>query len=99
MFCSHCGAEIEDDIELCPNCGCSTGIKEESELQKSEEEAKKFGNLSLCFCWFPILGVVFGVRCIIKDKLGKHKIKGIIAIVISIVVALAVSFVSGFLKG
>ena len=99
MYCYHCGASIPDDANICPKCGCSTGKKEENEIKQSETNAKRTGIFALCFCWVPIVGIILGVRCIISDKTGKHKAKGIIAICLSIAFALAISFMSGYLKG
>lgn len=30
MYCSKCGAEINDEAVICPKCGCETGYKKKS---------------------------------------------------------------------
>ncbi len=36
MFCTNCGAQLDDDIAFCPNCGTRI-VKEENEEPKAEE--------------------------------------------------------------
>ena len=37
MFCTNCGAQLDDDIAFCPNCGTRI-VKEQTEEPKAEEK-------------------------------------------------------------
>ncbi|MDE6656831.1 MAG: zinc ribbon domain-containing protein [Anaeroplasmataceae bacterium] len=69
-YCSHCGAEVNDEAVVCVKCGCSLGpVKEETSV---------FGILSIVFGalggW---LGLVFGIigLCTYKEEANRKKCK------------------------
>ena len=33
MFCTKCGTQINDNVAICPNCGCPTGAQQEVQYQ------------------------------------------------------------------
>lgn len=51
-YCSHCGAEIEDDAVICVNCGCATNDGK----SKVKEGNSSMGKIALVFM---IIGCVF----------------------------------------
>ena len=44
-YCSHCGAEIEDDAVICVNCGCATNDGK----SKVKEGNSSMGKIALVF--------------------------------------------------
>lgn len=54
-FCSHCGAQVEDDAVVCVKCGCS--VAGPKSAPKAEDGPNKgFSVLSL---FFPLIGLIF----------------------------------------
>lgn len=51
-YCSHCGAEIEDDAVICVHCGCATNDGKEKSANNSN-----LGKIALIFM---IIGCVAG---------------------------------------
>lgn len=91
-YCSHCGAEVNDDAVVCVNCGCS--------LEKEKEESSIWGILSIVFGalggW---LGIVFGIigLCTYKEQSNRKKCKIGIGlffgwVVLLFIIVLAASF-------
>lgn len=81
-YCSHCGAEVNDEAVVCVKCGCSLGpIK--------QVESNVWGILSIVFGalggW---LGLVFGIigLCTYKDESNRKKCKIGIGLVLGWVV-------------
>ncbi len=75
MFCSKCGAEIDDDALICPKCGCGTAnytatntAKETStSLEAQKNTLKTLGTLSIVFSLLiPIVGLVFAIVLLVK---------------------------------
>lgn len=58
MFCSHCGKEIMDEAEICPNCGCETETKKTNSSPTQKTESSTIGILAITF---SILGGIFGL--------------------------------------
>ena len=86
-YCSKCGSELLDEAVVCPKCGCETeyGVSQKEKAKQIEDNngAKTFGILSLVFgALGGILGLIFGITCIKKDKTGNYKPMGIIGIVL-----------------
>lgn len=96
-YCSHCGAEIEDNAVVCPQCGAP--VNEIPESEKIKNESSTLGILSIVFGalggW---LGLLFGIIGLCTYKKKENKQKCIIGmclfaawIVILIVIAAAAS--------
>lgn len=51
-FCSHCGAEIDDQAVICVKCGCSTSGK-----SINAQDAPSIGFAVLSF-FFPLVGLI-----------------------------------------
>jgi len=50
MFCPKCGASINDDAVICPNCGCATG-------KTTQSNGKTLGIVGLILGIFmPLVG-------------------------------------------
>lgn len=50
-YCSHCGAEINDDAVICPHCGCPT-------KEYNEEKVSQNDSLTTAIKVFLIIGCV-----------------------------------------
>ena len=70
MYCSHCGAQIDDQATVCPYCGTPTANqKQDSFIQQPQQQpysqqqpaasgdAPSGGFAFLCFL-FPIIGLI-----------------------------------------
>ena len=76
MFCSKCGAEIDDAALVCPKCGCGTAnytsANTASNASTISPEAQKntlntLGTLSIVFSLLiPIVGLVFSIVLLVK---------------------------------
>lgn len=97
MYCTKCGNEINDNAVICPNCGCSTEIKNEvtaiSENPTTttnvleNEEKSTLATCALAFAFLmPIVGLICGIVGIVKYQSKELKKRCIIAIPVSIVV-------------
>lgn len=53
-FCSHCGAQIEDDAVVCVKCGCSVAGPKSA---PKEEDGPNKGFSALSF-FFPLVGLI-----------------------------------------
>lgn len=62
MFCEHCGAQIDDNVKICPNCGCyaksgkskpASFVSEES-IKRTKSKFTKISN----FCNFVFLFLI-----------------------------------------
>ena len=82
-YCSRCGAQINDNSKFCPNCGAETEYSlRQKNTVPTNSNAKVFGILSLIFgAMGGILGLIFGIICIKKDRTGRYKVMGILGIV------------------
>ena len=60
MFCKTCGKEINDNAVICPNCGCTTGIKTSNTSVNPAERNRKatgiFFGLTL-----GLIGLLIGI--------------------------------------
>lgn len=72
MFCRHCGKEVEENVIICPNCGCK--VQEET-LQVQETTVKNEKSQMVAGLLAIFLGT-FGAH---KFYLGR-KVAGIIYI-------------------
>ncbi len=69
--CSHCGQEVADHLEVCPNCGSAMN-------QKDSDEKKESGTLGILAIVFGALGgwlgLVLGIvgLCSYKKKENKR---------------------------
>ncbi len=79
MFCKKCGKEIMNEAVICPNCGCSTDVKDTS-------ENVTLAALSIVLAVLvPIVGLVLGIVGTAKYRNEKYRNGCIIAIVLSII--------------
>lgn len=60
-FCSHCGAQIDDQAVVCVHCGVSTGTS----AQSVQPDAPSIGFAILSF-FIPLVGLI--LYLIWKDK-------------------------------
>ena len=88
MYCTKCGAEIDDNAIACPNCGCAT-INYASNTDAVETEDKNGIAIAgfVCSFFIPSLGWIFGGIGLARAKKRNGKFKGfsIASIVISCV--------------
>lgn len=66
MFCPHCGKEIENDTEICMNCGCPVTT------EKTTQTKSNNGCLIGCIVTFLILSVLGIVFFILLGVIGLH---------------------------
>lgn len=88
MYCTKCGKEIDDNVAVCPNCGCKTEnpvVSGESNVVPAESNAGKalgivaivLGALSLAWAWLiAIFGWILSVPGLILALVGRSKNKG-----------------------
>lgn len=87
MFCQYCGKEINDDADLCLNCGKFVKTEHSSQpVEETSEKSRIYGGL---------LGLFFGGLGVHNFYLG-HKKKGAIQLVLTLV-AITLLFV-GFIS-
>lgn len=91
-YCSHCGAQVDDDAVICPKCGCQVGALAEAKPQttapvQTESKAPQvLGILSIVFGalggW---LGLICGIIGLAIDKEKKYKTLNVIGICLFVV--------------
>jgi len=67
-FCTHCGAEINEDAVICVKCGCSVKNKPNTGITVNagtEQDKPNFGFAFLGFC-IPLVGLILFLTW--KDK-------------------------------
>ena len=83
MFCSTCGAEIQDSAVVCPKCGVPTSQADlmKAALDKPMEKAHNsvsgfvFGLLGFMLDWFPIVGFVLSIIGVSMCSKGKKAMR------------------------
>ncbi|MDY3863884.1 MAG: zinc-ribbon domain-containing protein [Eubacteriales bacterium] len=95
-FCSHCGAQIEDDAVICVKCGRSTGGK----TVQQEADAPSAGFSVLSF-FIPLVGLI--LYLVWKDTYPL-KAKGcgkwaLIGFIVNICVSILYGIIVGVLLG
>ena len=85
MFCKKCGAQIDDNAVVCPNCGTATDNR-----PAATQDGKSAGFAVLCF-FFPVVGLI--LYLVWKDSLplrakscGKGAIIGVIVYVVFVII-------------
>ncbi len=63
-FCSHCGAQIDDNAVVCVKCGCSVAQKD-----TNPQDAPSIGFAILAF-FFPLIGFI--LYLVWKDSLPRR---------------------------
>ena len=58
MYCTKCGAEINDEAIICPKCGCYAQAQTKNE-EKEDKNGMAIAGF-VCSFFVPILGWVFG---------------------------------------
>lgn len=63
MYCTKCGAQINDHADVCINCGCETAGRrqrqEENKFQQTENNLRlAFGIIAIGFF---IIGIIIGI--------------------------------------
>ena len=74
-YCSHCGAQIQDEAVVCVACGCSVAA------QRSEPDVPS-KELNIVSCLLPIVGlilfIIYQEKSPIKAKeIGKWALIGV----------------------
>lgn len=65
MFCQKCGFQVEDEVKICPNCGCPT-VTEDSTVKKKKIPTSKVLPL------IPnAIGVISGILCFVFAIISK----------------------------
>lgn len=52
MFCKNCGKEIDDNADVCINCGVATGKNNSNAIDNPSHLA------GVASCCFPIVGII-----------------------------------------
>lgn len=94
-FCSHCGAQIDDNAVICVKCGCSVAQKG-SDLQ----DAPSTGFAVLGF-FFPLVGLILYLVWKSTSPLKAHSCgKGaLIGFIVGIVSSVVYAIIVGALVG
>lgn len=89
MYCPNCGTNINENAEVCTNCGVNVLTFGSKTINTSENKANIWVNL-ISLCCFPILGII--MYFVWKDQQPKTAksalIFGIIGFVISIIIGI-----------
>ena len=90
MFCKKCGAQIDDNAVVCPNCGTATDNYAPQNRPTATQDGKSAGFAVLCF-FFPVVGLI--LYLVWKDSLplrakscGKGAIIGVIVYVVFVII-------------
>lgn len=86
MYCTKCGAEINEQAIVCPKCGCATAnYASKTENVKTENKNGIAIAGFVCSFFIPILGWIFGGIGLARANKRNGKFKGfsIAAIVIA----------------
>lgn len=100
MYCSNCGAQIDDQSKFCDLCGAPVGVKADSQISsvtqpeisnKVDQEKKPFSGFCIAgfilpFLFFGAIGLPLSILGVVDcNKNGKRgKGLGIAGIVLSI---------------
>ena len=86
MYCTKCGAQINDEAIICPKCGCPTAnyALEVSSVSTEEKNGIAIAGF-VCSFFIPLLGWIFGGVGLSRanKRNNKHKGFSIAAIVIA----------------
>lgn len=70
-FCTHCGNEVNEDAEVCINCGCMVEKNTSAPTSKGEIQVSLIlGIVGIVFAWLlafvghitSIIGIVIGIK-------------------------------------
>lgn len=82
MFCSKCGAEIDNTAIFCPNCKSEVSNQYAMAYAGELTRLKSISNIAaLCSVFLPLIGFILGVYClsairsIDKSVLSPHLLK------------------------
>ena len=90
-FCTHCGAELAEDAEICLKCGCPTSVKtQEAEVVKS--------NLNPLALVGFILSLVSGFLSLVLLLVTANSSSGIFVLAIPFTIAGLVCSIIGLVK-
>lgn len=94
-FCSHCGAQIDDNAVICVKCGCSV-----SGAKIDPQDAPSTGFAVLSF-FFPLIGLILYLVWHSSSPMkAKSCGKGaLIGVIVSVVVSILYVVVIGSLVG
>ena len=77
-FCQHCGKEILDQAVICPNCGCSVQVANNTQVTEVDQSVS--AGLVVLAVLIPLFGVIYWpVKAKSRPKCAK--ICGIAAII------------------
>lgn len=80
-YCSHCGAEIMDEAEICVHCGCRVANKSNSNYDTMSTVIKIFmilGTVVVGLCTFFIgLAWCIPMTMSVNKKLNNHEPVGV----------------------
>jgi hypothetical protein len=90
-FCSHCGAEIDDDAVICIKCGCQVAKIETGKIGANDKPSVGLAVLSFIF---PIVGLILflvwkNTRAKRAKSCGLGALVGVIVQIASSAVAIA----------
>lgn len=92
MYCTKCGAEINDEAVICPNCGCATSNYTPTTNVKEEPNSNGIAVAGfICSFFVPLLGWIFGGVGLARANKRNGKGKGLS--IASIVIASIMFFV------
>ena len=98
-FCSHCGAELDDEAIICPKCGCQVGeINQATSTAKSKEDPNESTTLYLLLGLFiPLVGLILFL--VFKDDHPRRSYaagKGaLIGVIVNLVLGLLIGIIGG----
>lgn len=85
MFCSKCGAEVEDGMIFCPSCGKDLRSGSTSSYNGNSDTPNKAALVGFVFSFFmPLVGLILGIVGIVNSKERGRKGYAIAAICISV---------------
>ena len=96
MYCPNCGTNINENAEICINCGVNV-LKFTGQTAVVEDDKSNIWVNLLSLCCFPLLGIImFFVWKDKQPKAAKHAlIFAIIGFVLSFIIGI-ISFLIGF---
>ena len=56
-FCQHCGKEIMDEAVICPGCGCSVQVANNTQVAEVDESVS--AGLVVLAVLIPLFGIIY----------------------------------------
>jgi len=96
-YCSHCGAEIDDDAVVCVKCGCKVASSNDSSSSDTLDTVIKVFMIICTVCWgFTIIALAWCIPMTIS-VFNSMKNKTPISVAMKVCTLLFVGLIPGIL--